>query len=98
MKKNDDLRDMACSVFSCAEMQQCSCCVENARLRREIATLSERLSLSKRLLGLLETGDPDALGEVSSLLDGGDNDGLGHMKDLPARDLGEGVDKVAAHA
>lgn len=78
-------------------MQRCACCEENVRLKREVAELGEQLRLSKRLLGLLETGDPDGVGDVAGLLDCRGDDALGHVKDLAACDVGEGVEKVASH-
>lgn len=87
--------------FGCVcvwKMQRCECCDENLRLKREVVELSEQLRLSKRLIGLLETGDLDGVGEVSGLLDCRDDNAFGHMKELAACDVGEGVEKVAPHS
>lgn len=89
---------MLCDVWGLRYRQMQCCCAENTRLKAQVEELSAQLKLSKRLLGLLETGDPDAEGEVSRLLDGGDHDALGHVEDLATCDLGEGVDKLTAHA
>lgn len=71
------------------------CC---AKLRAQVAELQAKLRISTQLLGLLETGDFEKEGDVSRSLHCGGNDGLGHLKELAACDIGELVDKVAAHS
>ena len=76
-------------------MEGVLCCC--SKLRAQVAELQAQLRVSKELIGLLETGNWEDEGDVSRSLHGGGDDALGHVKELPARDVGEPVHELAPH-